>query len=370
MPAETIAKDKKTNARILELKTKSGTIKTPFFMPVATKATGKFYDSQDMKRTKIKAIISNALLLSLEPGTETIKSLGGIHRFMNFKGIIFTDSGGFQMYSEHLLLGISDKGIKFRNPFTYEKLLCTPEQDMQIQLDIASDVAMCLDDMPIYPAKKERIIQSLKRTIEWAKRCKHYHDKHNEINQLLFGIIQGGTDPTLRKQCAQKISKLQFPGYAIGGLALGEPEKDLFNATIQTLKHLPEKSPKYLMGLGKPHQILKAISLGVDIFDSRYPTKTARHNQVFSFSDGILKLQRKQYKDDKKPIDKSCDCFVCQNYSRAYIHYLIKIKEPNVKRLLSLHNLYFYQRLMEQAKESIKENKFHQLLEESKKWIV
>ena len=368
MQFEIIARDKKTKARIFKFKTKSGTIKTPFFMPVATKATGKFYDSNDMKKIKVKAIIANALLLSLEPSAAVIKSLGGIHRFMNFKGIIFTDSGGFQMYSEHLFLGINENGIRFRNPFTGQRILCTPEKDMQIQLDIASDVAMCLDDMPLYPAKKERLIQSVKRTIAWAIRCKRYHDKHNNINQLLFGIVQGGTDNSLRKICAKKLSTLKFPGYAIGGLAIGEPENLMWQATKVTLKHIPEKTPKYLMGLGKLYQLLKAISLGIDIFDSRYPTKTARHNQVFTFSDGTLKLQRKIYKDDKNPIDKTCNCPVCQNYSRAYLHHLIKIKEPNVKRLLSLHNLYFYQRLMEKAQESIEENKFHKLLEESKQW--
>ena len=351
------------NARYGVLKTKSGSYETPFFMPVATKATGKYLDSADLKRVGVKTIISNAFILSLSPGVDVIEKFGGIHKFMDFDGNIFTDSGGFQMYSERFLFGTNEDGIKFKNPFTGEIILCTPEMDMDFHLKINSDVAMCLDDMPMYPASKNRILESLKKTHEWARRCKKYHDKNNAKGQLLFGIAQGGLIPELRRMSAKVISGIGFDGLALGGLALGETSQEMYDAVIMGLKNMPKEKIKYLMGVGTPERILECVELGIDCFDSRYPTMTARHNQLFT-RNGLLMMQKKEFSEDEKPIEEGCDCPICRKYSRAYINHLIKTQEANVKRLMSLHNLRFMERLMQDIRTTIKENSFESFKKE------
>jgi queuine tRNA-ribosyltransferase len=351
------------NARTGILKTKSGRYETPFFMPVATRATGKYLDSQDLKQLGVKTIIANAFILSLSPGVDVIERFGGIHKFMDFDGNIFTDSGGFQMYSERFLFGTSAEGIKFKNPFTGEIILCTPEMDMDFHLKINSDVAMCLDDMPMYPASKNRILESLKKTHEWARKCKEYHDKHNEKGQLLFGIAQGGLIPELRRLSAKVISSIGFDGLALGGLALGETDKEMYDAVIIGLKNMPTKKIKYLMGVGTPERILECVELGIDCFDSRYPTMTARHNQLFTRK-GLFMIQKKEFAEDEKPIEEDCSCPICKNYSRAYINHLIKSQEANAKRLMSMHNLAFMERLITDIRLSIKENRFEEFKKE------
>lgn len=351
------------NARCGVLKTKSGRYETPFFMPVATKGTGKYLDSLDLKNIGAKTIIANAFILSLSPGVDVIEKFGGIHKFMEFDGNIFTDSGGFQMYSERFLAGTNEDGIKFKNPFTGEVILCTPERDMDFHLKINSDVAMCLDDMPTYPASRNRVLKSLRRTHAWARRCKKYHDEHNEKGQLLFGICQGGLIPELRRLSAKVISGIGFDGLALGGLALGETAQEMYDAVIVNLKNLPKEKIRYLMGVGTPERLLECVELGIDCFDSRYPTMTARHNQLFTRS-GLLMIEKKEFADDEKPIEENCDCPVCKNYSRAYIYHLIKTQEANVKRLMSLHNLRFMELLMKDIRAAIKENRFERFKKE------
>ena len=366
-----IAKDKKTKARSGILKTKSGEIETPFFMPVATKTAVKNISVEDIKSMGAKAIISNAFILSLRPGMEVIKKFGGIKKFMSYKGINFTDSGGFQMYTPSLYIGSNDKGVFFKDPFAGKKLFVTPEKDMEIQLDIDSDVAMCLDSMPLIEHSKEAIAEAIRKTSLWAERCKTHHDSlqkkvKKEKRQLLFGITQGGVHSDLRKKSSQELLKMNFDGYSIGGLALGEPKKEEYKMIEVVKSIIPESKPIYLMGAGDPVELLESISRGVDMFDSRFPTKNARRGAIFT-SKGRLRLMRAKHKYDKKPLDENCDCFVCKDYSRAYIRHLLVNKEGLGYRLASYHNLYFLQNLMRKSREEIKKGKFSSFLAKFRK---
>ena len=348
------------DARAGKLKLAHATIKTPFFMPVATKAVGKFVDAGDFEGAKTQCVISNSLILHLMVGSKNIEKLGGIHKFMGFSGGIFTDSGGFQMYSERMLIGTKRNGVIFRKPADGKKFFCTPEMNMEIQQAIGSDVAMCLDDMPMYGAKKARIMESMKKTYEWAKRCKQHHDKINRKRQLLFGICQGGVYPDLRKKSAEMISSIDFDGLAFGGLALGEPIDKMLNSVSIGMRHMPREKPKYLMGVGVPSQIIDAVLRGVDCFDSTYPTMTARHDYLLTM-EGIIQINKKTYREDENPVEEGCDCHVCKNYSRAYMHYLSKTKEPTGFRLRTIHNISFMARIMEKIRTAINDNELKKL---------
>jgi len=364
-------KDKQTNARIGLLKTKKGTIETPFFMPVATKGNTKFMTTHDLEKMGAKAIISNALILSLRPGLKILKKFGGIGKFMNYSGINFTDSGGFQMYSKFIYISSDNRGVTFRNPFSGEKLFITPEENMKIQLSINSDVAMCLDSMPMYEHSKKDIEEAVKKTLIWAERCKKEHDKlqknqKQNQKQLLFGIIQGGIYKNLRKYCTQELMKLDFDGYSIGGFGLGETIKEELDIVKLCKSILPENKPVYLMGIGNPVEILEAISHGCDIFDSRMPTKNARHGTIFT-SKGKLRIMQKKFQLSKEPLDKNCDCYVCKSYSRSYLRHLLMQDEGTGKILVTFHNLYYLQNLIRQAKEHIKKGMFSRFKEEVKR---
>jgi queuine tRNA-ribosyltransferase len=368
MGFKVIRKDKNTNARIGKLKTKSGTAETPFFMPVATRGVTKGLTSEELKEMKVQTVISNALILYLREGSEIIKKFGGIRKFMNFKGLNFTDCGGFQMYSKQIYINSNDKGVNFRNPVNGEKLFITPEKDMEIQLDIYSDVAMSLDSMPMYEHSKKDIEEATEKTIRWAKRCKEHHDKLQEgipkaKRQMLFGIIQGGIYKELREKAAEETIKLDFDGYSIGGFGLGETIEEEFKVVEAVKKIIPEEKPVYLMGIGTPVEILKGIALGVDVFDSRMPTQNARHGTLFT-SKGNLKITNEKYKFDKSPVDEKCDCFVCKNYSKAFIRYQLINDEPTGKKLATYHNIYFLTQLIEKAKKKIKEGKFEEFMKE------
>jgi len=372
-------KDKHTKARIGILKTKSGDIETPFFMPVATKATAKFIDTKQLEELA-PAIISNAFLLSLRPGVEIIRRFKDIKKFMNYNGIIFTDSGGFQMYSDYLYIKSDEKGVYFRNPISGEKIFMTPEKNMKIQLDINADVAMCLDVMPLYKDSKEDIKKAVELTINWAERCKKEHNKlQNKIlknnRQLLFCISQGGIHEDLRKFCIKKLSEIDFDGYAIGGIALpkalygkeiGKAKKLEQQSIITHKKYSPENKPCYLMGEGDPIWLLEAIALGVDCFDSRYPTQSARRGTIFT-KNGKIKILNKKYEYNKAPLEKNCRCFVCKNYSRTYVRFLLRENEPVGKELASYHNVYFMKWLIEEAKKHIKKNNLKEFLGMMKK---
>jgi queuine tRNA-ribosyltransferase len=368
---EISCKDKNTNARIGILKTKKGNAETPFFMPVATRGVTKGLTTEQIEEMKAQAVISNALILYLREGSEIIKKFGGIGNFMNFKGINFTDCGGFQMYSKQIYIKSTNEGVYFRNPINGEKLFITPEKDMEIQADINSDVAMCLDSMPMYEHSKKEIEEATAKTSMWAKRCKIHHDKlvekiPKEKRQMLFGIIQGGIFEDLRAKCTRDLLALDFDGYSIGGFGLGETWEEEFNIVKLVKEILPENKPIYLMGIGTPVEILRGIALGVDVFDSRIPTQNARHGTLFT-SKGNLKITNEKYKFDKSPLDENCNCFVCKNYSKAFIRYQLMNDEPTGKNLATYHNLYFLTKLIEKAKEKIKEGKFSEFVKEVEK---
>lgn len=363
-------KDKKTKARVGILHTKKGKIETPFFMPVATKASVKYLSSNDLKEMKAKAIISNTLLLHFRPGEKIIKKLGGIGKFMNYRGINVTDSGGFQMYSKSFHIKSNNSGAFFKNPFTKETLFISPEKDMEIQNDLNSEIAMCLDSMPLLSNSKKEIENAVDKTTKWAERCKRHHDKLQKNKpagkkQLLFGITQGGIHTDLRIKSARELLKLNFDGYSIGGLALGESKEHEYSAIEAHKSIISEDKPAYLMGVGDPVEILEAISRGVDMFDSRFPTMNARRGTLFT-SKGKIKIFNGKYKEDKKPIDEKCDCFACKTYSRAYIRCLLKEEEGNGYRLATFHNLYYMQRLLENARDAIKKGKFREFMNEIK----
>ena len=371
MSFKIIARDKKSKARTGVLKTKSGNLETPFFMPVATKTAVKHISQEDLESMGAKVVISNAFILSLKPGIEVIKKMGGIHKFAKANTLFFTDSGGFQMYSPSLYLKSEENGVWFKDPFAGVKLFITPEKDVEIQLAIDSDVAMCLDSMPLLEHSKEGVAEAVEKTIAWARKCKKLHDmKQKKIKegkrQLLFGIIQGGIHSDLREKCAKELTKINFSGFSIGGLALGEEKKDEYKMIEISKKYIPEEKPVYLMGAGEPVELLEAISRGVDCFDSRFPTKNARRGTIFNWT-GRLRLLQARHKFSKKPLDENCRCFVCKDYTRAYIRHLLKQEEGLGYRLASYHNLYFLQRLMEKARTEIKKGTFSKFLKEFKK---
>lgn len=361
-----LAKDKKTKARVGVLSTKSGKIETPFFMPVATKTAVKHISSCDLHGMGASAVISNAFVLFLRPGCELIKKMGGIAKFMSFSGIVFTDSGGFQMYSPRLYVGSKENGVMFRNPYNNQKIFVTPEKDMEIQLDLGSDVAMCLDSMPLISDSKASVSEAVRKTGVWARRCKIHHDRlqdglKREKRQLLFGIIQGGIHDDLRGRSAREMKDMNFDGYSIGGLALGEPKEDEYRMIEIVKKIIPEEKPVYLMGAGDPLELLEAISRGCDMFDSRFPTQNARRGSIFT-SEGRINIKAARFRDDDGPIDRKCKCFVCKKYSRAYIRHLLAQGEGAGLRLASYHNLHYLQKLIEDAKKAIKSGRFSEFV--------
>jgi queuine tRNA-ribosyltransferase len=347
---------KSCKARAGELHAAHGIIKTPFFMPVATKGAVKFLDFEELKEIGGTCIISNSLLLSQRPGTELIKKAGGLHKFYNWDKGIFTDSGGFQSGDEFFLQKTTDEGAYFKSPYDGKTELITPERAMEIQLALGSDFAMCLDDMPKADDDKQTVKSKTLRTHSWAKRCKEYHDKHKN-DQLLFGIAQGGTDKELREKSAKFISTLNFDGYALGGLAIGEPTKDM----LETIRHaaplLPEDKPRYVMGVGSPADILECIGYGIDCFDSTFPTMNARHNTLFTWQ-GKLRIDRVEFRDDLTPIDPTCQCRTCKEYSRAYIHHVLRVDEAVGKKLATIHNLAFMMRLLQESRNAIEQGRW------------
>ncbi len=354
-----IAQDGRARTGVLKVGKRKA--ETPFFMPVATKGTVKFMSPMDLKEAGVQAIISNAMILSFRPGVDFIRKMNGLHSFTRWDGIQFTDSGGFQMASPSLFIEIDDKAVQFHNPFTKQKTILTPERCMEIQLGLGSDVAMCLDHMP-HPVKdsKKIIADATRRTAVWAARCKKHHaemKKKLHSKQLLFGICQGGLDKKLRKESSIAINKLNFDGVAIGGLGMGETKKQSYEVVDYCEKFFDAKKPRYLMGIGDPPDILEAISHGVDLLDSKWPTQNARHAAIFT-KKGLLKLDKGRYSEDKGPLDDTCSCYVCKTFSRAYLRHLWKLNEYTVYHYLSYHNIYFVQNMLKEIRKAIKEKRF------------
>lgn len=338
------------NARTGKLFTKHGVVETPCFMPVATKASVKTLTPDELNGIGTQAVITNAFHLYLKPGVNVLKNIG-IHKFMNWDKTVFTDSGGFQLIRD-FNLKVTNKGLMFKIDKTNH--FFTPESCMETQNQIGSDAAMVLDDCPNYRSSYETVKHSLKITVEWANRCKNVH---KNSNQLIFGIAQGGVFPDLRKTCVEKLLKIGFDGYAIGGLTIGEPKEEMLRILKCTVPLIPKNRPRYMMGLGSPEDILKSISLGVDVFDSAFPTRNARHRTAIT-SHGSFEITKKKYSNDFSPVDEECRCYTCKNYSKAYVHHLFKEKELLGMRLLSIHNLYFILNMMKNARNAIKNNGF------------
>ena len=358
---ELIKTCKQTGARLGRVHTPHGSFETPAFMPVGTLATVKTMSPEDLKEMGAGIILSNTYHLWLRPGHEIIREAGGLHKFMNWDRAILTDSGGFQVFSLSEFRKIEEEGVHFRNHMSGEKLFLSPEKAMEIQNALGSDIMMAFDECPPYPATFEYMKKSVERTSRWAERCLQAHQRPED--QGLFGIVQGGEYEELRKQSARDLTSLDFPGYAVGGLSVGEP-KDIMNRMLEfTTPLLPANKPRYLMGVGSPDSLIDGSIRGIDMFDCVLPTRIARNGTLMT-SAGRLVVKNAQYARDFGPLDLECDCYTCRNYSRAYIRHLIKCDETFGIRLTSYHNLYFLLRLMEKVRQAIMEDRLGDFREE------
>jgi len=369
---EIIHSDKNSNARTGVLNTAHGKVLTPFFMPVATKGAVKYISKAQLKEMGIECLISNAFINYLKPGLPLIEKAGGLHKFMSWEKSLFTDSGGFQLILNHFSPSVSDKGVAMTNPFDKSRELITPEKAIEIQAVIGSDVAMVLDHQPVFGKSRKDYLEATIRTIEWAQRCKQTHDNYKSKTnprQLLFGIVQGGNCVDIRKKCALALTQIGFDGISLGGFGIGEAQEDMYRIISSVKSVLPENNPTYIMGIGSPIELLNAISKGADMFDSAYPTRMARHGKIFTHN-GPIQIDRGVYKTDFSPLDSECDCFVCRQHSRAYLHHLYKTYEQNGEMLLSYHNTYFMVQLIKKSREAINENRFSKFVADfSKKYL-
>ena len=354
MKFKLISNDKQT--RRGKLTFGRGTVETPAFMPVGTYGTVKAMTPEEVSGTGAEIILGNTFHLLLRPGTEIIKKHGDLHDFMNWKGPILTDSGGFQVFSLAKMRKITEEGVKFSSPVDGSKILLTPESSMQIQRDLGSDIVMIFDECTPYPATEDEASESMRLSLRWAKRCK---DAHADNPSALFGIVQGGMYKELREESANGLIELDFDGYAIGGLSVGEPEDERNQVLDDTLPFLPSDKPRYLMGVGRPEDIIEAVRRGVDMFDCVIPTRHARTGFLYT-STGIVKIRNSRYQDDIRPLDEACDCYTCQNYSRSYLRHLDKCGEILGARLNTIHNLHYYQTLMRNIRTAIEENRFEE----------
>ncbi len=345
---------KQTGARLGIVHTPHGSFETPAFMPVGTQATVKTMTPEELKAIDAGIILSNTYHLWLRPGHDIIKEAGGLHKFMNWDRPILTDSGGFQVFSLSEFRTIEEEGVHFRHHLNGSKLFLSPEKAMEIQNALGSDIMMAFDECPPYPATFDYMKASVERTSRWAERCLKAHERPHD--QALFGIVQGGEFEALRKQSAADLTSLDFPGYAIGGLSVGE-SKEVMNEVLEfTTPLLPFDKPRYLMGVGSPRSLIDGAIRGIDMFDCVLPTRIARNGTLMT-SKGRLVVKNAQYKRDFTPIDENCTCYTCQNYTRAYVHHLIKTDEILGLRLTSYHNLHFLLNMMEEVRQAIREDR-------------
>ena len=339
-----------------------GDVETPVFMPVGTQATVKSMTPEELKEeVKSHIILSNTYHLYLRPGHELIREAGGLHKFMNWDRNILTDSGGFQVFSLGDLRKITEEGVEFRSHLNGSKHFISPEKSMEIQNALGSDIMMAFDECAPYGASYDYVQKSMRRTTRWAKRCKEYHK--NTQNQALFGIVQGGFFKDLRKESAKELAKLDFPGYAVGGISVGEPKEEFLDILRYTTPLLPENKPRYLMGVGSPDYLIEAAISGIDMCDCVMPTRMARNGTALTHF-GQVNLLNACHAKDFTTLDKECDCYTCKNYTKAYIRHLFKAKEILGARLLSIHNLRFLVNLMENVREAIKQDSLLEFREE------
>lgn len=353
--------DKETKARLGTFEYNGQVFETPMFMPVGTQATVKTLSPEELKAANAGIILANTYHLWLRPGEDIVASAGGLHKFMNWNQPILTDCGGFQVFSLANPKDISEEGVLFKSHLNGDKLLLTPEKSIAIQNKLDSDIAMSFDECPPASATYDYMKASVERTVRWAKRSK---EAHKNPNQMLFGIVQGGAYEDLRKYSATKTVELNFDGYSIGGVANdGESKDDMYKAIDYSIPYLPENKLRYLMGVGEPIDLLEGVIRGIDIFDCVLPTRLARHGHAFTL-DGKINIKNAKYKDDFTPIMPDCDCYACQNYTKAYIRHLITADETFGARLLSIHNIRFLIKLMEDIRTSIKNDNVLKFKEE------
>ena len=354
-----IKKERNTKARLGLLKTAHGILESPVFMPVGTKGAVKTLSAEDLLEFDTSIVLSNTYHLFLRPGLEIIVLAGGLHKFMNWKRPILTDSGGYQVFSLTKFRKINDEGVKFRSHIDGALHFLTPEEVIKIERILGADMIMPLDECAPYPCDRKHAQKALARTTNWAKRCKEYflNNPSNGHPQYLFGIIQGATFKDLREQSAREILEIGFDGYAIGGVSVGEPGDVMFEALDWVMPLLPADRPRYFMGIGLPDQIVRAVGEGVDMFDTCIPTRYGRNGTAFT-REGKLVVRNGEYAKDLRPLDESCGCITCRNYSRSYIRHLVNINEILGLKLISYHNVYFYVTLMKEIRQAIKEDRY------------
>lgn len=361
MEFKVIKKDPGSRARRGELKLFHGKVQTPVFMPVATRGAIRALPTQAIYDMDFEIMLSNTYHLYLRPGTEVLEAAGGLHKFMNFDRPILTDSGGFQVFSLSDLCKVKEHGVEFRSHIDGSKHLFTPEKVLDIERVIGSDIMMILDQCIEYPAEKSDVRAAMERTIRWAKEARNYYEEtFDKEKQAAFAILQGGTFQDLRKECAERLIELDFPGYAIGGLSVGEP-KDLYNEISEiTAELMPEDKPRYMMGVGSPREILESISHGVDMFDCVMPTRIARNGTLYT-SQGRMNIKKREYEKDFSPLDPECDCYVCRNYSKSYLRHIFKVGEISSLIYNTHHNLYFMRKFVKDIQKSLEEGTFAEL---------
>ena len=341
--------DNASSARLGRLTTAHGHVDTPVFMPVGTQASVKALDPRELQEMGTQILLGNTYHLYIRPGLDIIGQAGGLHRFMNWPGPILTDSGGFQVFSLAKIRKIRPHGVEFRSHIDGTLLFLGPKEAMEIQRALGSDIAMVFDDCPPHTSSPQEVQEAVERTIRWAAECR---EQPRAEGQLVFGIAQGGIDATLRERCARELVAMQFDGYAIGGVSVGEPEPEMFKAVELTVPHLPERQPRYAMGLGTPAQLVELVARGVDMFDCVLPTRVARNGTAFTRR-GAISIKAGAYKADFTPIEEGCDCFACRHFTRAYLRHLLNVGEILGLRMLSVHNSHMFLRVMADIREHL-----------------
>lgn len=356
-----------TRARRGTVHLNHGDVQTPAFMPVGTYGTVKGMLPRDIEAIGADIILGNTFHLWLRPGTDIIDKFGGLHKFMHWDKPILTDSGGFQVFSLGAMRKITEEGVTFKSPIDGAKVFLSPEKSMQIQYSLNSDIAMQFDECTPYPATHEEAKKSLELSLRWGQRCIDEHKKLGSTNAL-FGIIQGSMYADLRQQSLEGLLEIGFDGYAIGGLSVGEPKEEMIDVLDYIADDMPADKPRYLMGVGKPEDLVEGVRRGVDMFDCVMPTRNARNGHYFVTGDaenaGIIRIRNSQYRTDEGPLDPECDCYTCQNFSRAYLSHLNKCKEMLGAQLATIHNLRYYQRLMQGIRDAIEQDKFDEFVNE------
>lgn len=335
-----------------------GVVDTPAFMPVGTYGTVKAMTPEEVKATGAQIVLGNTFHLMLRPGTKIIRAHGDLHNFMHWEGPILTDSGGFQVFSLGKMRKLTEAGVKFRSPIDGAEVFLNPEISMAVQRELGSDIVMAFDECTAYPAHLTDARLSMELSLRWAERSKL---AHGDNPAALFGIIQGGVYPELRDSSLQGLKQIGFDGYAIGGLSVGEPKEDMLRILQHTVAQMPSDKPRYLMGVGTPEDLIAAVKCGIDMFDCVMPTRNARNGHLFT-SEGVVRIKNSIHKDSTAPLDRNCDCYTCQFYSRAYLHHLAKANEILGARLNTIHNLHYYQRLMQGLRAEIQQSKQVQAL--------